>query len=378
MAKRDYYEILGVDKNATDDEIKSSFRKLAKKYHPDVCKEEGGAEKFKEAQEAYAVLSDKTQRSKYDKFGHAAFEGPSGGGNSAGGYDFSGFDFSSIFDEIFNRNDSFSSFGFEDFMGGGRKKSNRMTKGRDLGYLMEITFEEAVNGCKKEIELEMVEDCPECSGKGGHGEVECPECNGSGYKTSQTNTIFGSFATKTTCQHCAGSGVIYKETCSRCRGKGKVKETKTIMINVPKGIDNKEQLRLSGKGEAGNNGGPNGDLYIEFKIKPHPLFKRDGNNIYIDLPVTICDLVLGSTKTIKTLDGFIDLKIPAGSSASDVLKVKNKGIETDGWKNGDLFVTLKLITPTKLSKEQRKLFEYLSDTDMEKDSEFAKFEKLNK
>ncbi len=378
MAKKDYYEILGVDKNASEDEIKSAFRKLAKKYHPDVCKEEGGAEKFKEAQEAYAVLSDKNQRSKYDQFGHAAFEGSNGNPTSGGGYDFSGFDFSSIFDEIFGRNGDFSNFGFEDLMGNGRRKNSRTSKGRDLGYLMEVTFEEAVNGCKKDIELEMVVDCPECDGKGGHGEISCPECGGSGYRTTQTNTIFGSFATKTVCPECGGKGVTYKETCSKCKGRGKIKEDKVITITVPKGIDSKEQIRLSGKGESGSNGGPNGDLYIEFKVKPHPLFKREGNDIHIELPVNICDLVLGSSKTIKTLDGFITLKIPAGSNAGDILKIKNKGIETDGWRNGDFFVTLKLITPTKLTKEQKELFEDLSNTDLEKDLEFSKFEKLNK
>lgn len=377
MSKKDYYEILGVDKNASEEEIKSAFRKLAKKYHPDVCKEANGAEKFKEAQEAYAILSDKTQRSKYDQFGHAAFEGSGGGGTPGGGYDFSGFDFSSIFDEIFGRNENFSSFGFGDFMGGGRK-SKKATKGRDLGYLMEISFEEAVNGCKKDIEFDMIVDCSECNGKGGHGEVKCPECGGSGYVTSQTNTIFGSFATKTTCTNCGGIGATYKETCSKCKGKGKLKETKIITITIPKGVDNKEQVRLSGKGEPGNNGGPYGDLYIEFSIKPHSLFKRDGSDIYINLPVTICDLALGSIKTIKTLDGFVDLKIPAGSQPNDILRIKNKGIETNSWRNGDFFVTLKLIVPTKLSREQKELLEDLKETNLEKDNEFSKFDKLNK
>ncbi len=376
MAKRDYYEILGVSKSASQDEIKSSFRKLAKKYHPDVSKEPDAAEKFKEAQEAYAVLSDENQRKKYDQFGHAAFEGPSGNGTTGGGYDFSGFDFSSVFDEIFGGNSGFSSFGFGDFMGGNRK--SRASKGRDLGYLMEITFEEAVFGCKKDIELEMVNACSHCDGKGGHGEKTCPTCNGSGYEVTQTNTLFGSFASKTVCHKCGGSGVIYKETCEKCHGKGKVKEKKVITINVPKGIDSKEQVRLSGKGEAGSNGGPNGDLYIEFSVKPHPLYKRDGTDIHIDLPVTICDLVLGTSKTIKTLDSRVELKIPSGSQPGDILRIKNKGIETDSWKSGDFFVTLKLIVPEKLSRKQKELFENLKDTDLEDNNEFIKFDKLNK
>lgn len=382
MAKRDYYEVLGVSKTATDQEIKSAFRKLAKKYHPDVCKDPNGAEKFKEAQEAYAVLSDSNRRKTYDQFGHAAFEqgGPgNAGGYSSGGYDFSGFDFSSIFDEIFGRSDSdFSSFGFDDLFGGGRKKSNRAKNGRDVGYLLEITFEEAVFGCKKEIEIEVTDNCPECDGIGGHGEEVCSVCNGSGTEIKQASTMFGTFQTRSTCHTCGGEGRTFRETCKKCRGTGKVKVEKTITITVPKGIDNGEQLRISGKGEAGTNGGANGDLYIEFRVKSHPLYTRKNNDIYIDLPVTICDLVMGSTKEVKTLDGFVDLKIPSGSSAGDMLKIKGKGIDNGSWKNGDFYVTLKLITPTKLTREQKDLFERLSDTDLENYKEFNDFEKLNK
>lgn len=380
MAKKDYYEILGVSKTATQDEIKSSFRKLAKKYHPDVSKEPNASEKFKEAQEAYAVLADENQRKKYDQFGHSAFENQNGGGgNPGGGYDFSGFDFSNIFDEIFGRSGGgFSSFGFNDFMGGGTSRNNRASKGRDLGYLMEITFEEAAFGCKKEIELEVVSECPKCNGKGGHGEKTCPVCGGNGYEITQTNTLFGSFASKSICHKCGGSGVIYSDVCEKCHGKGKIKEKKTIVITVPKGINSKEQIRLSGKGEAGNNGGPNGDLYIEFSVKSHPLYRREENDIYIDLPVNICDLTLGTTKTIKTLDGKIELKVPSGSQPGDVLRIKGKGIENDSWKKGDLYVSLKLIIPNKLSRKQKELFEELSNTDLEDDAVFSKFERLNK
>ncbi len=382
MAKRDYYEVLGVSKTATEAEIKSAFRKLAKKYHPDVCKDPDGAEKFKEAQEAYAVLSDAGRRKTYDQFGHAAFEqgGPgNAGGYSSGGYDFSGFDFSSIFDEIFGRSDnSFSSFGFDDLFGGGRKKSNRAKNGRDVGYLLEISFEEAIYGCKKDIEIEVTDNCPECDGMGGHGEETCSVCNGTGSEIKQTSTMFGTFQTRTTCHACGGIGRTFKETCKNCRGTGKVKVEKTITITVPKGIDNGEQLRISGKGEAGTNGGANGDLYIEFRVKTHPLYTRKDNDIYIDLPVTICDLVLGCVKEIKTLDGYVDLKIPSGSSSGDILKIKGKGIDTGSWKNGDFYVTLKLITPTKLTREQKDLFEELSDTDLENYKEFSEFEKLNK
>lgn len=378
MAKRDYYEILGVDKNASEADIKSAFRKLAKKYHPDVCKEENGSEKFKEAQEAYAVLSDASQRKKYDQFGHAAFDNQHGGGGTpGGGYDFSGFDFSSIFDEIFGGNGGFSSFGFGDFGGNSRRK-NRPTKGRDLGYLMEITFEEAVFGTKKDIEIELVNTCDKCGGTGGHGEKTCPNCGGSGYEITQTNTLFGSFQSKTVCNKCGGSGVVYKDVCEKCHGKGKVKEKKVLTVTVPKGINTKEQIRLTGKGETGTNGGPNGDLYIEFEVKPHPLFKRDGYDIHIDLPVTICDLTLGTSKIIKTLDGKVNLKIPAGSQPGDILRIKSKGIENDSWKTGDFYVTLKLIIPEKLTRNQKELFESLRETDLEDSSEFSKFEKLNK
>lgn len=380
MAKRDYYEVLGVDKNASEADIKSAFRKLAKKYHPDVCKDPDGAEKFKEAQEAYAVLSDKNERSKYDKYGHAAFSnGQSAGAGGYGGYDYSNFDFSSIFDEIFGNstNSGFGGFNFGDFMGSSRK-GKRRTKGRDLGYIMDISFEDAINGAKKDIELELVDKCDKCNGQGGFNSKTCSACSGTGYITSQTNTIFGSFASKTVCSTCGGSGETYSEVCSKCHGNGRVKAKKEITITIPKGINNKEQVRLAGKGEAGENGGESGDLYIEFNVKPHPLFRREGNDIYVELPVTICDLVLGCKKQIKTLDGFVDLKIPSGSQPGDTLRIKNKGVSTGEYRNGDFYVILKLIVPEKLTRDQKALFEELNETDLEKDSAFDKFKKLNK
>lgn len=373
MAKRDYYEILGVNKNATEDEIKSAFRKLAKKYHPDVSKEADAAEKFKEAQEAYAVLSDKNQRAKYDQYGHSAFENM--GGNAGGGYDFGGFDFSSIFDEIFGG--GFSSFG--NFGGFGGNKRNRPTKGSDLMYRMDIEFEEAIYGSKKEIELTISEDCPECEGHGGHDEKTCPDCSGSGYVNQEARTLFGSFVSRSVCSTCEGHGHIYKSVCSKCHGKGKVRVRKEIVINIPKGINSGEQLRLSGKGEAGQNGGPNGDLYIEINVKKHPLYTREGNDIYVELPVTITDLVLGVSKKVKTPHGFIDVKIKEGSQPGDILRVRGKGIESDSFsRNGDFFIVLKLIAPTKLTREQKKLFEELKYTDLENSEEFKKFEKLNR
>ena len=380
MAKRDYYEVLGVSKDATEAEIKSAFRKKAKEFHPDLNKSPDAPEKFKEAQEAYACLSDKENRAKYDQYGFAAFENPygnAGGGASYGGgaNPFSNFDFGDIFDDLFGGS-GFSSFsGF----GGGSKSSSRARKGSDSLYGMKIDFMEAVYGCKKDIDLEYYETCDDCDGKGGHGETTCSECNGSGYVVRQTNTIFGAMQSRTVCPECNGKGKTYKTRCNTCKGNGKIKVHKTITIDVPAGIDNGEQLRLSGKGEPGINGGPNGDLYIEIRITPDDNYKREGNDIYLEVPVTITDLCLGTTKTIKTIDGYVDLKIKDGSQPGDILRIKGKGINNpDSWKKGDFYCVLKLIIPTSLSRKQKQILEELEDTDLEDSSEFKKFAKLNK
>ena len=375
MAKKDYYEVLGVEKGASEAEIKSAFRKLAKKYHPDVSKEPNAEEKFKEAQEAYAVLSDSSRRKQYDQFGHAGFDNSSGAG---GGYDFSGFDFSDIFEQAFGG--GFSSFGFSDFgFGGSRGGRNRSRQGADALYKMDITFDEAVKGCEKEIILDVSEECDKCHGKGGLGEETCSECNGRGTVRQQTNSIFGAFIGESTCRECGGSGSTYKEKCKECRGKGYIIKEKKIKVTIPAGVDTGNQIRLGGKGSPGSNGGRNGDLYIEFNVKKHLLYNRDGDDIYIDLPVTITDLTLGTIKRVKTLDGYIDLKIHGGSQPEDVLKIKNKGIVNPNTnRHGDMFIVLKLIIPSKISKEQKKLFESLSKTDLDKEDEFKKFDKLNK
>lgn len=382
MSKKDYYEVLGVSKNATQAEIKSAFRKLAKKYHPDICKDPDGEAKFKEVQEAYSVLSDEGKRKQYDQFGHENFEnmnrggaGGFGGFGNAGGFDFGGFDFSDIFDAAFGGS-GFSSFGFDSF--GGRGK-NRKRKGADTLYRMNITFDEAVYGCEKEIKVDVTEECSECDGAGGHGEETCSECGGTGKVREQMSTIFGSFVNEKVCSTCKGKGKTYRTRCDKCRGRGTITEEKIINISIPAGVDTGVQIRISGKGEAGKNGGPNGDLYIEFNVSPHPLFKRDGTDIYVDLPVTITDLVLGTVKDIKTLDGEIKLKIREASQAGETLKIKGKGIpDVNTGRKGDMFVVLKLVVPTKLSKEQKKLFKALSDTDLENAEEFKKFNKLNK
>ncbi len=377
MAKRDYYEVLGVSKDASEAEIKSAFRKKAKEFHPDVNKSPDAAEKFKEAQEAYACLSDKDNRAKYDQFGHAAFENPYGNTAGAGGFQgnpFGGFDFSDIFEDLF----SGGMGGFSGF-GSSSRSSSRARKGSDTLYGMQIDFLDAVYGCKKDIDLEFFEDCEECDGKGGHGESTCSECGGRGVVIKQTNTILGTIQTKTTCPECNGTGKTFKSKCSKCRGNGKVKVSKTITVTIPAGIDNGEQLRLAGKGEAGINGGPNGDLYIEIRIKPHDFYQRKGNDIYLEVPVTITDLCLGTKKTIKTMDGTVDLKIPSGSQPGEILRIKGKGIDNrDSWRKGDFYCVLKLIIPTNLSRKQKNILEELEETDLEDSSEFDKFYKLNK
>lgn len=372
--KRDYYEVLGVSKDASEAEIKSAFRRLAKKYHPDVCKDADGAEKFKEAQEAYAVLSDKEQRSKYDQFGHAAFDN---NGAPGGGYDFSNFDFSSIFDDLFGG--GFSSGGFSNFGGFGGRNSTKARKGPDTLLRMNITFEEAVYGCEKEVDIELTEKCEHCGGLGGFDEIKCSTCGGSGVVRQQQNTLFGSFMSQTTCPTCGGKGRTFKRECSHCHGRGYNRCEKEISIKVPAGVDNGSQIRLTGKGEPGQNGGPNGDIYIEFRVSKSKLYQREGNNLYLELPVSITDLVLGSVKEIKTLDGYIDLKIKEGSQPGDTLKVRGKGVEDPNTgRNGDLFVVLKLVIPTRLTKEQKRLFNDLADTDLENEDEFKQFNKLNR
>ena len=365
MNKRDYYEVLGVSKTASADEIKSAFRKLAKQYHPDVNKAPDAAEKFKEAQEAYAVLSDETKRKQYDQFGHAAFSNNAGG--SAGGYDFSGFDFSDIFDGIFGE----SGFGFN--FGGGRSSKSRATKGRDRLININLTFEEAVFGCKKSLTIDSTDSCPECNGKGGKGVKTCSNCHGSGTVTSEQRTLFGSFMSKTTCPSCGGTGETYETTCSNCRGTGKIKAKKELEVKIPAGVDTGNQLRLAGKGEAGTNGGPNGDIYLEFQVKEHPLFKREENDIYVELPITITDAIFGCKKELPTLDGTVKLAIDAGTQSGDKQRLRGKGVaDVNTGRKGDMYVISKVITPTKLDREQKKILNELAETDLENESAFKK------
>ena len=365
MNKKDYYEVLGVSKTASDAEIKSAFRKLAKKYHPDVSKEPDAEEKFKEAQEAYAVLSDPDKRKQYDQFGHAAFSN-----NGAGGYDFSGFDFSDIFSDLFGGSFGGSGFGF------GGNRGNRSRRGRDRLIQMHLTFEEAVFGTKKTITVDTTENCPDCNGKGGHGESTCSSCHGSGTVTTEQRTMFGTFMSRTTCSKCHGTGVTYDSTCKTCRGDGKIRVKKELEVKVPAGVDTGNQLRIPGKGEAGENGGSNGDLYLEFQVDEHPIFVRDENDIYLRVPITMAEAVLGGKREIPTLYGNGTLTIPAGTSNNDKQRLKGKGVQdANSGRKGDMYIIMNIVTPKKLSREQKKLFEELAQTNLEDQEEIKKFNK---
>ena len=369
MNKKDYYEVLGVSKDASEADIKSAFRRLAKKYHPDVSKEENAAEKFKEVQEAYAVLSDENKRKQYDQFGHQAFDGAGFGGGAGGfgGFDASDFDFGDIFDNIFGG-------GFAGF--GGSSNSKRARQGADRLMRIRLTFEEAIFGCEKDIKLEVNEECDECSGPGGFDEQTCPNCHGSGTVTSEQRTLFGSFVSKSTCSNCKGLGKVFKKTCSNCHGNGRVVKNKTITVTIPKGAATGNRLRLSGKGEAGVNGGANGDLYLEFAVEEHDYFQREGDDIYLKVPITITEAVLGCKKEIPTIYGNVKLAIPSGSNSGDKQRIKGKGVDNEFSRTkGDMYVILDVRIPKKLSREQKKLFESLEDTDLS-DSKIENFDEF--
>lgn len=370
--KRDYYEVLGVSRSATDAEIKSAFRKKAKEFHPDLNKDNpDAAEKFKEAQEAYEVLSDESKRKMYDQYGHAGVGGSSSGfgGFGGAGFDASDFDFGDIFDNIFGG-------GFGGFSQGGRGSKTRATRGSDLLMRIDLSFDEAIYGCEKDINLDVVEECDECHGEGGFDPVTCDRCHGSGTITTEQHTILGSFVSKTTCPSCSGEGKTFKTKCSKCRGKGRVKKNKTITVNVPSGIDTGNRLRVSGKGNPGANGGPNGDLYLEFYVEEHEYFVRDGDDIYLEVPLTITEAILGCKKMVPTLYGNVKLTIPAGVDSSDKQRIRGKGVDNKSrGTKGNMYVVMKVVTPKKLSKEQKKLIDSLSKTDLE-DIEMKKFNKF--
>lgn len=374
MAKRDYYDVLGVDKSASEAEIKSAFRKLAKKYHPDLNKEPDAAEKFKEVQEAYDVLGDEQKRKTYDQFGSAAFENNTGGNpygsyGNYGGFNTSGFGFEDI-----NLDDILSNMFGGSF--GGRKK-NRPQKGDDVLYRMNISFEEAVFGAKKDITLDLTEKCESCDGKGGFNPKKCSTCNGTGKVRRSQSSLFGSFLTETTCPDCNGTGETFERRCSDCRGKGYVVRRKTITITIPEGVDTGSQIRIKGKGQVGFNGGENGDIYVEFKVENDPIFTREGYDIYMTLPINVAEAVLGGEKEVPTLDGNIILTIPSYSQTNDKLRIKGRGVPNNS-KRGDLYIVLDVVMPTKLDRSQRHLFEELSDTNLDTSDKFKKFNKYFK
>lgn len=368
-SERDYYDVLGVSKSASDEEIKRAFRKLAKQYHPDVNKEEGAAEKFKEIGEAYSVLSDANKRRQYDQFGHAAFDGAGGGFSGGGfeGFDFADFDLGSIFESMMGG-------GF----GGGRSSSrgSRATKGADKAVSMKLDFEEAVYGCEKEFKITIDDACPECDGKGGMGEESCSSCGGRGRVVTQQRTMFGVFQSETVCSKCNGRGISYKTKCTKCSGKGSVSNSKTIKFRVPRGVENGDTMRIPGKASVGQNGGPRGDVYIEFEVKDHEIYQRDGRDIYVKIPLTITEAVLGCKKEVPTVQGTIITEIPAGTQNGDKFKFRGKGIDDEkSGRKGDAYGIVSVIIPTKLDHSQKKLFKSLNETKLDKEKEFAKYSK---
>ncbi|MED1489043.1 molecular chaperone DnaJ [Bacillus smithii] len=346
MSKRDYYEVLGVSKNASKDEIKRAYRKLSKKYHPDINKEPGAEEKFKEVKEAYEVLSDDQKRARYDQFGH---EDPSQNQGFGGG--FSGFDGFGGFEDIFNT-----------FFGGGgsrRRNPNAPRAGADLQYSMSISFEEAVFGKETDIQIPKEETCDTCGGSGakpGTKPETCPHCHGTGQISTEQNTPFGRIVNRRVCTHCDGTGQIIREKCSTCGGTGKVRKRRRIHIKIPAGIDDGQQLRVAGQGEPGVNGGPPGDLYIVFHVKPHEFFERDGDDIYCEMPLTFAQAALGDEIEVPTLHGKVKLKIPAGTQTGTKFRLRGKGApNVHGYGVGDQHIIVKVVTPTKLTDRQKQL-----------------------
>ena len=346
--KRDYYEVLGVEKNADDAAIKKAYRALAKKYHPDMNPGDQEAEKkFKEASEAYAVLSDPEKRKQYDQFGHAAFEGGAGG---AGGFDFSGMDFGDIFGDIFG-----------DFFGGGtsrRGPDNGPRRGANLRARVRITFEEAVFGCEKQIEITLKDECTTCGGSGakpGTSKDTCPKCGGKGKVMYTQQSLFGMVQNVQTCPECGGTGQIIKEKCKDCHGTGYIAKRKKISVMIPAGIDNGQSVRIRDKGEPGINGGPRGDLLVEVMISGHPIFQRQDTNLYSTAPISFAQAALGGEVRISTIDGDVLYDVKPGTQTDTRIRLKGKGVPSLRNKNvrGDHYVTLVVQVPTGLSSEAK-------------------------
>ncbi len=349
-SKRDYYEVLGVGRSASEDDIKKAYRRLARQYHPDVNKAPDAEARFKEVNEAYEVLSDSAKRTAYDRYGHAGVQGGMSG--------FEGFGFGG-FDDL-----------FESFFGGMRRTGAARRgprRGKDLRYDLTITFEEAVFGCEKELEVPRHEICPHCNGTGaepGTSPIRCPQCNGTGeLRRVQQNIFFGSVVTATTCPRCQGEGEVVTTQCTQCRGQKTVRVNRKIMVKVPAGVDDGTQIRLAGEGEAGSYGGPAGNLYVVLSVKKHRYFRRVEDDIVLDLGINFAQAALGDKVTIPTLDGEEELVIPAGTQAGKVFRLRGKGVphlRRNG--RGDQLVTVHVVTPTNLDAHQTKLLRELGKT----------------
>ncbi|SFH12825.1 molecular chaperone DnaJ [Desulfotomaculum arcticum] len=352
MAKRDYYEVLGVSRQASQEEIKKAYRKLARQYHPDVNKDDqNAAEKFKEASEAYDVLSNAEKRESYDRFGHAATDGQFNGFGGFGGADFGG-GLGDIFDMFF---------------GGSGRARRGPERGADLRADVEVSFEEAAFGLEKDVKIPRTEECSTCGGSGaapGTSKNTCGACNGTGQIQFAQSTPFGRIVQSRTCDRCRGTGVIIEKPCPTCRGAGQVRRTRTIKVKIPPGVDHGTRLRLSGEGESGLRGGPRGDLFVFIHVRPHEIFSRQGNNVILEMPVSFVQASLGDEVFVPTLDGKAKLKIPEGTQSGTVLRMKGKGIpDVRGYGRGDQHVHINVVTPTRLTDRQQELLK-----------EFAKIE----
>lgn len=380
-SKRDYYEVLGVSKDADDAAIKKAYRALAKKYHPDMNPGDAEAEKkFKEASEAYAVLSDAEKRRQYDQFGHAAFEGGAGGAGGFGGFDFNGADFGDIFGDIFG-----------DLFGGGGRRGGRANngpmKGANIRKSIRITFEEAVFGCKKELEVILKDPCTTCGGTGakpGTSPETCPKCGGKGQVVYTSQSFFGTVQNVQTCPNCGGSGKVIKEKCTSCSGTGYTSSKKKIEVTIPAGIDNGQSVRIREKGEPGTNGGPRGDLLVEVNVSRHPIFQRQDMHIFSTVPISFAQAALGGDVKIQTVDGAVIYNVKPGTKTDTKVRLKGKGVPSLGNSavRGDHYVTLVIQTPEKLSaeaKEALRRFDELSGNSLhQNDSNPEKSEKKTK
>lgn len=353
MAKRDYYEVLGVERGASEDEIKKAYRRLARKYHPDVNKDDPQAEeKFKEINEAYQVLSDPQKRAAYDRFGHAGTDPGFGAGPGAGGFgDFTFEGFGDIFDMFFGS--------------GGRRPRTGPQKGADLRYDLRIEFEDAAFGKETTIKVPRTEICSTCHGnraKPGTPIKTCPVCNGSGQVHSVQNTMFGRFSTVRTCDRCQGEGKIIETPCPTCVGRGRVRQVRTIKITIPAGVDSGYRLRVAGEGEAGERGGPPGDLYVYITVKPHPFFKRTGNDLVIEQKISFAQAALGAVIEVPTLEGTATLKIPEGTQPGTLFRLRGKGVPyLNGGGRGDQLVRVHIDVPTKLTPAQREAIHQVAE-----------------